>query len=84
VAKDAVFKAMQSMADEVGMPGEPSAVRFAKAYASGDRNRVPNGDVLLREFNKLGRGDLPFGFTPETGDLHSEEFRLCLVSAKTR
>jgi hypothetical protein len=69
----AELRALQGLADEVGQPGESSAVRFAKAYASGDRNRIPNGDALLREFNKLGRGDLSFRFTPQTGHLRPEE-----------
>jgi hypothetical protein len=68
VGKDTVFRALQGLADELGQPGESSAQRFAKAFASGANNRVPGGNALLVESNKLGTGDLPFRFTPQTGD----------------
>jgi hypothetical protein len=67
--KNAVYKAMCVLADEVGQSGESSATRFVKAYASGVHNRVPNGNALLQEYNKLSHaGGLPFHFTPQFGD----------------
>jgi hypothetical protein len=67
--KDAIYKAMQALADQLGEAGESSAQKFNRAFGSGDRNRCPAGDALLREFNKLSNtGTLPFHWTPQFGD----------------
>jgi DNA-binding PadR family transcriptional regulator len=69
VSKDAAFRAMQGIADQLGEPGESSHQRFNKAFGSRDRNRVPGGDALQRELNKLGQEfNAMFNFTPQSGD----------------
>jgi hypothetical protein len=80
--RNAVYKAMCSLADEVGMPGESSAQKFLKAYASGDLNRIPDGGRLLTEYNKLGTGDLPFHFSVQTGDEDPEQ-SVCRVTVRS-
>jgi hypothetical protein len=73
LTKSSAFAALQAMADEVGMPGESAAQRFNKAFASGDRNRIANGNSLLVAYGKLGAGGLPFHWEPQYGDEHPAE-----------
>ena len=53
LSKASAFRALQSLADELGLPNETAAQRFSKAFASGDRNRCADGNRLLVAFNKL-------------------------------
>jgi hypothetical protein len=72
MSKSSAFAALQAMADEVGMPGESPAQRFNKAFASGDRNRIANGNALLTAYGKLGTGGLPFRWEHQYGEMDPE------------
>jgi hypothetical protein len=74
MGKNAAFRALQGVADELGQAGESPAQRWDRAFARGLANRCPNGDALQREFNKLSHGgDLPFHWTPQFGDTDPAE-----------